>query len=94
MNTRLTTLLMLALTGLMIVGQADASPRYLDGDWIAARDDREYGRQEEREARRAKRQEERKQADKPRDDEREHGFGYGYERRTVRPQQPDDRGRR
>lgn len=94
MKTRFTVLLMASLASLMVSGQALAAPRFLDGDWLAAREEREYGRQEEREARKQERRTDRQRAEKPEGDERQHGYGYGYERRSLRPQEPDDRRRR
>ena len=93
MNRRLTALLMASLAGLMLAGEVLAAPRFLDGEWLAARQEREYGKREEREARKQRRQEDRRSEERAEDKERERGYGYGYERRSLRPQH-DDRGRR
>lgn len=94
MNVRFTALLMTSLAGLMLTGQTLAAPRFPEGDWLAAREERDYGRRDERETRNDKRREDRKAEEKPAEKDREHGYGYGYERRSSHPQQPDDRGRR
>lgn len=93
MNTRLSALLIASLTGLMLSGPALAGPRFLDGEWLAAKDERDYGKQQERDTHKAKKQPEKKSGQKAEDEDRERGYGYGYERRSLKPQN-DDRGRR
>lgn len=94
MNTRFSALLIASVAGLMLSGPVLAAPRFLDGEWIAAREEREYGKQEDREARKGKKQSAKKDGQKAEDEDRERGYGYGYERRSSRPHQYDDRGRR
>ena len=93
MNTRFSALLIASLAGLMLSGEALAGPRFPDGQWLAAQDERDYGRQQDREARKARKQPDKKSAQKAEDQDRERGYGYGYERRNLPPQY-DDRGRR
>ena len=93
MNKRFTALLMASLAGLMLSSEVLATPRFLDGEWLAAREEREYGKREEREARKNNKREDRRSEERAEDKERERGYGYGYERRSLRPQH-DDRGRR
>jgi hypothetical protein len=94
MNARFSALLITSLAGLMLSGQALANPRFPEGDWLAAREARSYGWQEEREARKADREQDRKEKRKMiQEENRERGYGYGYERRNPQPGQ-DDRGRR
>ncbi len=93
MKARSTALLMTSLACLILSGQALATPRFPDGDWLAAREERDYGNRKERETRNDKKQEGRKADEKANEKDREQGFGYGYERRSSRPQY-DDRGRR
>lgn len=93
MSTRFSALLIASLAGLMLAGPALAGPRFIDGGWLAAKDERDYGKQEDREARKAKKQPAKKDGRKAEDEDRERGYGYGYERRNPQPRY-DDRGRR
>lgn len=98
MNTRFTALLLAGLAGLMLSGQASADPRFMDRDFSGSyvseeRVDREYGKREERDARKVNRKRDRKNERKAEDQEHDRGYGYGYERRNPHPIQ-DDRGRR
>ena len=94
MNTRFSALLIASLAGLMLSGQTLAGPRFPDGAWLAAQEERDYGRQQEREARKARKQPDKKSEQKAEDQDRDRGYGYGYERRSLQPNQYDDRGRR
>lgn len=98
MNARFSALLIASLTGLVLSGQAAASPRFMDRDFYEfsvqnERGEREFGKREEREMRKANRQQQRKGERKAEEQERERGYGYGYERRNPHPGH-DDRGRR
>jgi hypothetical protein len=98
MNARFSALLIASLTGLILSGQAAASPRFMDGDFYEfsvqnERGEREFGKREERQMRKANRQQEKKDGRKAEEQERERGYGYGYERRNPHPGH-DDRGRR
>ena len=97
MNVRFSALLIASLAGLMLSGQVLASPRFMDRDFreFSAREDRmerDFGRWDEREARKAQKQQEKKN-ERNADQEQERGYGYGYERRN-RQHGNDDRGRR
>jgi hypothetical protein len=95
MSIRISALLVTSLAGLMLAGQASASPGFLDSRFFVRDDNavREFGRQEDREARKDRRQTDRQDKRKAKDENRERGFGYGYERRNPQPGH-DDRGRR
>lgn len=97
MRTHFSKLLIAGLAGLMLSGQAFASPRFMDGGFVdfsisQERIEREYGKRDEREARKGNRKQERKEERKADEREHERGYGYGYERRNH-PQRQDDRGR-
>lgn len=94
MNTRFSALLIASLAGLMLSGPVLAGPRFPDGEWLATRDERDSGKQEGRDARKAKKQPDKKSGQKSEDGNRDPGYGYGYERRSLQPNQYDDRGRR
>jgi len=98
MSTRFSALLIASLAGLVLSGQAAASPRFMDRDFYEfsaqnERGEREFGKREEREMRKANRQQEKKGERKAEEQERERGYGYGYERRNPHPGH-DDRERR
>lgn len=98
MNTRFPILLITALAGTMLAGQAAASPRFMDGEagWFSAHTERmgrEYGKRDEQGMRKSSHAQDRKNTRKTNGREPERGYGYGYERRN--PQQGhDERGRR
>jgi hypothetical protein len=95
MNTRFSASLIIGFAGLMLSGQALASPRFVDSGFFVRDDNavREFGRQEDREARKDRRQADRQDERKTKEEDRERGFGYGYERRNPQPGH-NDRGRR
>lgn len=98
MNARLSVLLMASLLGLAVSAPALAGPGLLDAVFadsgLLIRDDRDHGKQEEREARKTGKQSDKKSGRKAKDEEEhERGYGYGYERRSSQPLH-DDRGRR
>lgn len=98
MNARFSALLIASLAGLVLSGQAAASPRFMDRDSYEfsvqnERGEREFGKREQHEMRKANRQQERKGERKAEEQERERGYGYGYERRN-RQGGHDDRGHR
>ncbi|MEW6131720.1 MAG: hypothetical protein AB1591_00950 [Pseudomonadota bacterium] len=98
MNAGFTVLLTASLASLMLSGQAAAGPRYADRDFMQfsaqqARIERDYGKRDEREMHGNNRSQDRKGERKMDESGREHGYGYGYERRYPQPRH-DERGRR
>jgi hypothetical protein len=87
MNARFSALLMACLAGLAFAGPVLAGPRFPDGEWLAARDNRDPARQEERDARKSRKQADRKPAQRGAEEDRTRGYGYGYERRNPQPRQ-------
>lgn len=98
MNARFIVLLTASLASLMLSGQAAASPRHTDRNFLQfsvqeARTERDYVRRDKREEHRNGRSQDKKGERKADEGERERGYGYGYERRHPHPRH-DERGRR
>jgi hypothetical protein len=89
MNTRKTWIFGLAAIGLALAAPVHAAPGFMDGGFIVARNDRDKGHQDMRDARK----------EDPRADRREteraepRGYGYGYERRQQQRAEEEHRQR-
>lgn len=85
MNTLLPLLLTASIVGLLLSGSVFAGPHYLDGVWLAARSERDMGKEEEQNLHKTKKQPDKKSIKNAENEGLEqsygYGYGYGYERR-------------
>lgn len=91
MKTRVVAMTGLALMAALSSLPAAASPEFLEGaslrhSFEIRDDERDAARDARKSEKRSK-----KQAEREKREEEEQGYGYGFERRNLRPQLPDPR---